>query len=144
MDAKDAAAAQRPGYYEQAPILLVAVPWRSRTYILAELQEQGYEVRALPGIRYAIGYLVRRPDVHPALVILDTVDDPNLSEKTVADLHAITGDVPWVVLLSTQHDGQREFLVRHPRTRVLTRPVRVGDIITLVAETLMPSAQRSE
>lgn len=121
-----------PGFREEAPVLLVATPWQSRAYILAELQERGYEVRALPGIRHAIGYLVRCPHVHPALVILDSLDDPDLTPQAVEDLRALTGRVPWVIVLSALQRGALTSLVERPHVHLLVRPVRVGDIISLV------------
>ncbi len=114
---------------EEHPILLVAAPWKDRAYLLAELQERGYEVRAFPSIVAAIGYLVRRPRVHPALVILDIGEDPDISSRTIEDLFSITEDAPWLVIASRVHPLPEVRVLHAPRVHIVYRPVRVGSIV---------------
>jgi len=136
-------ASGKPGWDELRPILLVATPWRSRTYILAELQERGYEVRALPGIRHALGYLIRRPAVRPALVVLDTTGDPDLTLKTARDLFEMTEPAPWVVISSAVHENLPDEMTTSPRVHLLRRPVAVGDVVAKIIEILQQVADES-
>ncbi len=122
----------RPGFDEYRPIMLVAAPWQARTYILAELQEQGYEVRSLPGIRHALGYLVRRPRVHPALIVLDTMGDPDLNARTAHDLFAITAPAHWVVIASAVRENLPEDIITSSRVHVLRRPLAVEDVVNTI------------
>ncbi len=132
-----------PGFDELHPILLVATPWRARTYILAELQERGYEVRALPGIHHALGYLIRRPAVQPVLVVLDTTGDPDLGPETARDLFEMTAPAPWVVITSAVHENLPEEMTASPRVHVLRRPVTVGDVVAKIVELLQQVADES-
>lgn len=121
---------------KEHPILLIATDWRERAFILATLEEQGYDVRALPGIVIAIGFLIRRPHVHPSLIILDTNEDPDINERTLADLQVLGGDAPWIVITPvTRRVVGESFLSEMGATRI-SRPVRVGDLITLVKQLL--------
>lgn len=129
---------------EEHPIFLIAAPWKDRAYILAELQERGYEVRSFTGIIPAIGYLVRRPRVHPVLVILDVVGDPGVSPRTVEDLFAMTEEASWLVLASRTQALPDTEVLRTPRVRVLYRPVQVGDIVAHVEHTLREHVGHSE
>ena len=60
-------------------VLLIAADWQSRARTLAELQEDGYGVTALPGLRHALATLARRA-AWPALIIPDV----NVDEDTAA------------------------------------------------------------
>ncbi|NPA91990.1 MAG: hypothetical protein GXO55_11205 [Chloroflexi bacterium] len=128
--------AQGPGFDELQPILLIATPWRSRAYILAELQERGYEVRALPGIHLALGYLIRRPQVRPALVILDPEGDPDFSREKIRDLLEITDPAPWLVITSGIRPISWPELTQSDRVQLIKRPVTIGDIIRQVEQYL--------
>ncbi len=130
----------QPGFDEWQPILLIAAPWRSRAYILAELQEQGYEVRALPGIHLALGYLIRRPAIRPALVILDTEKDPDLTWERVRDLLEITNPAPWLIITSGVRPLSWPLGEHARRVHVLKRPVSIGQIVEK-AKALLESAQ---
>ncbi len=115
---------------EEHPVLLVVANWRERAFILAELEERGHDVRAIPGIIPAIGFLIRRPHVQPDLVILDTSDDPDVNEQTLRDLLDLTGDCPWLVLASATRAFAGRPLLSNERVTLLTRPVRVEDVVT--------------
>ncbi len=121
---------------EEHPILLIAAPWKDRAYLLAELQERGYEVRSFPGIVTAIGYLIRRPRVQPVLVVLDVVDDPDISTRTLEDLFAMTESVPWLVIASRLHPLPDTSVLHAPRVQVMYRPVRVGTVVEQVEQLL--------
>ena len=124
---------------EERPVLLVAAAWKERALLLAELQERGFDVRAMPGIVPAIGFLVRRPRVVPRLVILDVGDDPDIGERTLRDLLELTEGSPWLVIASTTRTVDGWPLLTAKRATVLTRPVRVRDVVA-AAEKLL-SAQ---
>ncbi len=121
---------------DEHPILLVMTNWRERALILSELQEKGYDVRALPGIVPAIGYLVRRPGVRPQLVILDTVDDPDVGERTLRDLLDLTEEAPWIVITSATRTFTGQSLLHGQRITVLSRPLRVEEVV-LAAKALL-------
>ncbi len=118
-----------PGFDARHPILLIAAQWRPRAYILAELQELGYEVRALPGIHFALGYLIRRPQVHPALVILDTEEDPDLTPERLEDMLAITEPAPWLVITSGTRPVPPVLARAAPRVHILKRPISIGQVV---------------
>ncbi len=133
----------QPGRSDAHPILLVAAPWKERAYLLAELQERGYEVRAVPGIHHAIGYLIRRPHVKPALVLLDVTDDPDLSPRTLRDLLALSAPSPWIVLTSATRALPDPSLLKEARVHVLRRPVAVGDVVARVEALLQARARNT-
>ncbi len=125
-----------PSGEEGAPILLVVASWRERALLLAELQERGYPVRALPGIIHAVGYLIRHPDLHPRLVILDVAADPEISERTLADLLELTAPAPWILVGSSTRKVPGQETLPLSRVHLLQRPVRVRDIVALAATLL--------
>lgn len=133
-------AQSKPPVSEECPVLVVAAPWRERALIVAELQERGCDVRAVPGIVYAIGYLVRRPHVRPAVVVLDVAEDPDISPRTVQDLLQLTEPSPWVVILPSTRKVAPE-LFSSPRIRRLKRPVSVGEVVETVLTLLQEAGE---
>ena len=129
---------------EEHPILLIATDWRERAFILAALEEQGYDVRALPGIVVAIGFLVRRPHVRPILVILDPSEDVDVTERTLADLRTLTEGAPWIVITPVTRALVGESFLSEVGATQLPRPVRVGDLITRVEELLNKKGSEGE
>ena len=127
---------ERAGFSENRPILLVVVPWKERALLLAELQERGHEVRALPGIVHAIGYVIRRPQVQPALVVLDVNDDPDISARTLRDLAELTEGAPWVIITSATRRVDGLDALPQGQVHTLRRPVRVEDVVNAVATCL--------
>lgn len=123
-------------FSEERPILLIMTHWRERALILAELQERGHDVRALPGIVPAIGYLVRRPKVRPRLVILDIADDADVGEHTLRDLLDLTSGAPWIVITSATRTFAGQELLQERRVTLLERPLRVEEVV-LAAEALL-------
>lgn len=128
-------ASKCPGSSDERPVFVVAAAWQERALLVAELQERGCEVRALPGIVPAIGYLVRRPHVRPAVVVLDVAEDPDISEQTLQDLLVVTEPSPWVVILPTTRKVDGDALAA-PRVMALTRPVSVGEVVDRVLSLL--------
>ncbi len=126
----------RMGSPEERPLLLIIADRKERALILAELQERGYDVRALPGIVLAVGYLVRRPRVVPRLVIVDVVGDPDVNEHTLGDLLALTPHSPWVVITSATRAFAGHTLLKNRKVTLLSRPVTVGDVVKAVEQAL--------
>lgn len=125
---------------EERPVLVIAAPWRERALLVAELQERGCDVRALPGIVYAIGYLVRRPHVRPAVVVVDVAEDPDISSRTVRDLLQLTEPSPWVVILPSTRKVEPD-LVSSPRIRRMKRPVSIGEVVETVLTLLQEEGE---
>ncbi len=113
-------------------ILLASADWQSRTLILAELQERGYEVMAVPGLRYAI-QAVLRGLVDPPLLIIDVYHD---QEATPDDLKGLLTLLPQrpVILLGGAFDQARWQSLADDVTQVFHRPIRVGDVVEAVAQ----------
>lgn len=126
-------------YAEERPLLLIVVDWKERALILAELQERGYDVRALPGIVPAIGYLIRRPHLVPRLIILDITDDPDVNERTLKDLMELASHCPWVVITSATRSFTGRPLLQNKRAVLLSRPLAVGAIVEAVEQALAKS-----
>ncbi len=74
--------------------ILLTVPDRqSRTLLLAELEEAGYEVMGVPGLRYAERILAQGA-MEPRLVLLDVYDDDQLKPQKDQALTALGGQAP--------------------------------------------------
>ncbi len=112
-------------------ILLVAADGRTRALLLAELQEAGYNVVALPSLEVALGALATGR-VDPALVVLDVQGDPRADRRGIGQLlNFLEEDVPLVLVVGAYDAGALAPL----RARVaawLSRPLRVGDVVAAV------------
>ena len=122
-------------------LLLIAAQWQARTLLLAELQEAGYEVTALPGLRVALPALVAGR-VRPALVVLDVADDPEAHPQRVQQMLRLLEGVP-VVLLVGVYQATAFSPLQGKVAAWLTRPLRVGSIVAAIRrlcppETLAP------
>ncbi len=115
-------------------ILLSAADWQSRTLILAELQELGYEVMAVPGVDYAIAAVLKGLN-DPPLLLIDVYQDPNATPEKVRGLISLLPGRP-VILLTGVFDGGRWQPLRAAVTRTFQRPIRIGDVIAAVQELL--------
>lgn len=117
---------------EARQVMLVAAEWRARTLLLAELQEAGYEVVALPSLRLVVPALATRR-VQPSIAVLDVMGDPHASPEGVEQVLELLGNAPVVLLVGTyQAPTYAHF---EPQvTRWLVRPVRVERIVEAVRE----------
>jgi DNA-binding NtrC family response regulator len=115
-------------------ILLSSADWQSRTLILAELQERGYEVMAVPGLAYAIR-AVLKGHVDPPLVILDVHGDESATPEKVQGLLTLLPGRP-VLLLTGVYDASRWEPLRAQVARFMRRPIRVGDVVREVQRLL--------
>ncbi len=108
-------------------VLLVAADWHSRTLILGELQEAGYDVMALPGLRYGLK-AVLRSQVAPRLVIADVWQDDFATPERVADLAQALPGVP-IVLLTGAFEREAYAPLRDRLAALFVRPLRIGDVV---------------
>jgi len=111
-------------------ILLSSADWQSRALILAELQERGYEVMAVPGVRYAINAALKGL-INPPLLIIDVYGDKSATPEEVRGLLTLFRDRPAILLTPALNQARWEPLRPHV-TRYLRRPIRIGDVIDAV------------
>lgn len=117
-------------------ILLISGDWRTRAFLLAELQEAGYEVVALPSVDVALSALASGR-LTPSLVLLDT--QPAVT-RTQAEqvLYLLEEDVP-VVLLVGAYEVRTFAPLREKVAAFLTRPLRVEEVVGRVRRLYPPS-----
>lgn len=118
----------------QPDVLLIAADWRSRALILAELQERGLEVTALPGLRLGLKALIRGR-LAPRALLIDVWDDDFASPQTVGDALALLPQAPVVLVVGTWDRARYEDLAGGQVT-LLVRPVSVGEIVSAMCERL--------
>ena len=117
-------------------LLLVAADWRSRTYTLAELEESGYDVMAVPGIRFA-AQAISRGLVRPTLLILDTHQDDDATPAVVERLLDRVPGVPVILLVGAYGRDQWE-PIRPRLSALLSRPLSIQQITTTVRRVWAP------
>jgi len=115
-------------------LLLAAADWQSRALILAELQELGYQVMAVPGVTYATNAILRGLD-DPPLLIIDVHHDSDATPESVRGLLSLVPGRP-VILMVGIFDRDRWEPLREEVTRYFQRPVRIGDVIAAVQDLL--------
>ena len=115
-------------------LLLAAADWQSRALILAELQELGYQVMAVPGVEYAINAILRGLN-DPPLLLIDVHHDPDATPEQVRGLLSLVPDRPVILMVGIFGRARWEPL-RGEVTRYFQRPVRIGDVIAAVQELL--------
>ncbi len=120
-------------------LLLIAADWQSRALTLAELQEAGYEVMAVPGVEYALRAL-RRGLVAPPLIVLDVHDDPVATPERATRLMELAPGVPLVLIVGV-YDRATWQPLKSQVAAWLERPVTIGQIITTVRAFAAPSGQ---
>lgn len=120
-------------------ILLSSADWQSRTLILAELQELGYEVMAVPGVKYAINAALKGL-IDPPLLIIDVYGDESATPDEVRGLITLFRHRP-TILLTPVFDQARWESLRGEVARYFRRPIRVGDVIQAVQQ-LLPTDHR--
>lgn len=118
---------------EIGPVILVEQEWPTRSYLKAQLEEEGLWVVALPAPSDAIAYL-ERWGIVPALLILDLARQPAEELPRFLDLLRRNPGIPVVVLKSLLIAGQPEVEAR--AARVLARPFSIGEVARAVAEVL--------
>jgi DNA-binding NtrC family response regulator len=122
-------------------LLLAAADWQSRALTLAELEEAGYVVMAVPGLRYALKAIVTGL-VDPPLVLLDVAGDDEATPERAGELLELLPAVPLIVVCGAYERAGWEPL--RPRlAALLQRPVFVGDVIAAVRRHLPPADQQT-
>ncbi|HXF63918.1 MAG TPA: hypothetical protein VNK95_20000 [Caldilineaceae bacterium] len=119
-------------------LLLTSADWQTRALTLVSLKELGYEVLALPGLRYGLRAILQ-DRVDPPLLLVDTKDDDAATPEQIARLHELLPDAPLVVLTEAWYRASYEPL-RPNLAALLVRPVMVQEIVETVQRLLPPSA----
>lgn len=111
-------------------LLLIAADWQSRALALAELQERGYDVTAVPGLRHAVKALVDER-VAPGLIVLDVHDDDDATPRRVEQLLDLAPEAPLILIVGVYDRATWEPL-RARAAAWLQRPVSVGEVAKAV------------
>jgi len=116
-------------------LLLIAANGHTRALLLAELQEVGYNVVALPSLEVALAALATGR-VHPALVVLDTQGDLRADPRGVGQLlNFLEENVPLVLVVGA-YDARALTPLRARVAAWLPRPLRIEDILTTIQRLL--------
>jgi DNA-binding NtrC family response regulator len=116
-------------------LLLIAADGHTRALLLAELQEAGYNVVALPSLEVALAALATGR-VNPALVLLDTQGDPRADPRGIGQLlNFLEDDIPLVLVVGA-YDAHALAPLRSRVAAWLPRPLRIADILTTVRRLL--------
>ena len=115
-------------------VLLIAADWHSRALLLAELQEAGYDVMAVPGLRYGLRGVLRG-QVSPRLVLVDVWRDDFATPERLADLIRALPGVP-VILLTGVFEREAYRPLEEHLAALLVRPLRIGEVVALVRSRL--------
>ncbi len=126
-----------PPIEQRHDLLLSSADWQSRALILAELQEMGYEVMAVPGVTYAINAILKGLD-DPPLLLIDVYHDPAATPEKVRGLISLLPGRPVILLAGTFARERWRPLCREV-ARCFLRPIRIGDVIAAV-QSLLPLA----
>ena len=118
-------------------LLLSSADWQSRALILAELQELGYEVMAVPGVEYAVRAVLNGL-VDPPLLLIDVHHDAAATPDKVRGLLSLLPGRPSILLVGIFH-RDRWLPLCEEVTRCFLRPVRIGDVVDAVQALLSPA-----
>lgn len=132
------------GNSERRPdILLISADRRSRALLLAELQEAGYNVIAVPSLEVTLAALANGR-LNPAMVVLDVHGDPNATPHRIGQLlNFLEEDIP-LALIGGAYDDHALSPLRERVALWLSRPLRVGDILTAIRRLAPPPTETSE
>ncbi len=120
-------------------LLLIVADLDARRLILAELQEAGYEVMAVPGLKYGLKAVLRGL-VEPPAVVLDVHGDDFCTPERVRELLTLLPGVPMVLVVGAYERAAYEPL-REQVVAFLVRPVTVGEIVHAVRRVLPRTAE---
>ena len=120
-------------------LLLIVADLDARRLILAELQEAGYEVMAVPGLKYGLKAVLRGL-VEPPAVVLDVHGDDFCTPERVRELLTLLPGVPMVLVVGAYERAAYEPL-REQVAAFLVRPVTVGEIVHAVRRVLPRTAE---
>jgi DNA-binding response OmpR family regulator len=111
-------------------LLFTSADWQTRAMTLALLQEQGYEVMALPALRLGIKALLQ-DRVEPPLALVDTKDDEGATPEQLHYLRELLPETP-IILLTGAFEQAVFAPLRDTIDLVLVRPISVGEIVEAV------------
>jgi DNA-binding NtrC family response regulator len=115
-------------------VLLVAADRKKRSLLLAELQEAGYDVVSMPGLRYALRALFPQR-VRPRLILVDEDGDPDATPGYVKQIPGLVPGTP--LLLVAGAFGMAAWQpLRDRDVEILSRPLTVGDVVEAVRRRL--------
>ncbi|MCS7179547.1 MAG: hypothetical protein N0A03_09845 [Anaerolineae bacterium] len=104
-----------------------------RALLLAELQEAGYPVVALPSLEVALAALATGR-VDPALVVLDTHGDPHADVHGIGQLLNFLEEGIPLVLVVGAYNAQALSPLQARADAWLSRPLRVGDVVSAIQQ----------
>jgi DNA-binding response OmpR family regulator len=116
-------------------ILLIALDWRLRALVRAQLREDGWAVRAAPSLEVGLACLARSKQP-PRLIILD-MQGLEREAGLLPELVRLTGGLPLVLCGGMLDRAALEEGRLPARARVLLRPFRVRDLVKAVEEALV-------
>jgi DNA-binding NtrC family response regulator len=111
-------------------ILLVAADWQSRALLLAELQEAGYSLIAMPGLRHAYRALLGRR-ANPRVILLDASGDRDATPAYVEQLLELAPGIP-LILLTGAYDVEDWQPIYEMAAGHLRKPVSVVEVVKAV------------
>jgi DNA-binding NtrC family response regulator len=110
-------------------ILLVGGDWRPRALVLAQLQEDGYDVTAVETWDEA-ELLLRTRAVKPDVLIFDLEGEPQ--PEAALTTAATLVDPARVVVLTAAGTLRADAVRAHGFAHILARPYSVGDVVEVV------------
>lgn len=119
-------------------LLLLSADWQTRTLTLVSLQELGYAVLALPGLRFGVRAILA-DRVDPPLVVVDTKDDPEATPQQVQALRALVPDAVMILVTEAWY-RERYAPLASQMQGFLVRPILMHDLVDTVQHLLAPDA----
>jgi DNA-binding response OmpR family regulator len=107
-------------------ILLISADWQFRALVYAQLQEEGFQVRALPSLEAALAAVMRGSE-RPRLMILD-MQGIEAEAQVVTDLWRLTAEAPLILCGGPSSQARLSMQGLLP-ARVMLRPFRVDDLV---------------
>lgn len=117
-------------------LLLIVADLRTRSLTLAELQEAGYEVMAVPGLQYGLRAILQGR-VEPPAIVLDVHNDEFCTPERVQELVSLLPDAPVILIVGVYEQAAYEPL-REDVAVFLVRPVRIGEVVEAVRRVFPP------
>jgi len=119
-------------------VMLIVAPWQERAFISAQLQEEGYRIKAFPDFDTAVAFLCRTPRL-PDVVVLDT-HGLRLPLERLGDFRKLLGQTPLILCTGPYRIVELDLETLRP-AKVLTRPFTVEDVVKAVREATAISGQ---
>lgn len=120
--------------------MLVVPKWQERALISAQLQEEGYRIKAFQNIEAAAAYLCHAPSI-PDLVVLDLKGIAVSLEKLKA-FRLLLGETPLVLCASPYGRDPEAEKALNP-SQILVRPFAVKDVVEAVRKLVPLSSPNS-